>query len=89
MGRSARLALSLTVVAAIAVVLTVSLTAGSTAPHLIDVTVTPGDSLWSIATRSAPDRDPRAVIEDIRGLNGLSGDVLSVGTVLRVPAAAS
>jgi hypothetical protein len=76
----------LTVVAAAAVV--IGLLAVGPAPQtLVDVTVGPGDSLWSIASETAPDRDPRAVIEEIRELNGMTGDVLTIGVVLRVPAA--
>jgi hypothetical protein len=41
--------------------------------------------VWSIAAQAAPDRDPRAVIEEIRRLNQVSGDVVRVGEVLRVP----
>ncbi len=32
-------------------------------PHVRTVVVQPGDSLWSIAGRIAPDRDPRAVVD--------------------------
>ncbi len=85
MGRWARLALTLTVLATIAVV-TVSLVAGSAPQPMVDVTVGPGDTLWSIATHAAPDRDPRDVIEEIKALNDVPGSVLPVGVVLRVPA---
>jgi LysM repeat protein len=85
MGRWARLALTLTVLAAIAVV-TVALVAGSAPQPMVDVTVGPGDTLWSIATHAAPDRDPRDVIEEIKALNDVPGSVLPVGVVLRVPA---
>jgi LysM repeat protein len=85
MGRWARLSLTVTVLAT-AVVVVAALTAGSPSSRLVDVTVGPGDSLWSIATSSAPDRDPRAVIDEIRQLNDVSGEVLPVGVVLRVPA---
>ena len=84
MGRWARLAVTVTVLAAV-VVLTVALTAGSAQPRLVDVIVGPGDTLWSIATQAAPDRDPRAVIEEIRELNNFSDAVLPVGVALRVP----
>ena len=53
---------------------------------MVDVTVAPGDTLWSIASQAAPDRDPRDVIEEIRQLNDMPGDVLPIGVVLRVPA---
>ena len=83
-GRWARLALTVTVLAA-AVVVTVALASGSATPRMVDVTVAPGDTLWSIAGESAPDRDPRAVIEEIKALNDVTGSVLPVGVVLRVP----
>ena len=84
MGRWARLAVTATALAAV-VVLTVALTAGSAQPRLVDVIVGPGDTLWSIASQAAPDRDPRAVIEEIRELNDFSDSVLPVGVALRVP----
>ena len=78
------MALTLTVLTATGVV--IALLAAGPAPHaLVDVTVGPGDSLWSIAAESAPDSDPRAVIEEIRELNGITSDVLPIGVVLRVP----
>lgn len=83
-GRWSRLALTVTVLAA-AVVIAVALAAGSAAPQMVDVTVAPGDTLWSIAGEAAPDRDPRAVIEEIKALNDVTGGVLPVGVVLRVP----
>jgi hypothetical protein len=87
MGRWARLTLTVTVLAAVIVVVA-SLTASSAARTLVDVTVTPGDTLWSIAAAAAPDRDPRDVIDEIRELNDMPGGVLPVGVVLRVPASA-
>ncbi len=84
MGRWARLAVTATVLAT-AVLVVVALTAGSPSTRLTDVMVTPGDTLWSIATTSSPDRDPRAVIEEIKQLNDVPGDLLQVGVVLRVP----
>jgi LysM repeat protein len=90
MSRWARLTLTLTVLAAVAVV-TVSLVVGAigSAPRaMVDVTVGPGDTLWSIATQAAPDRDPRDVIEEIKALNDVPGSVLPVGVVLRVPSSA-
>jgi LysM repeat protein len=85
MGRWARLAVTTTVLVA-AALLTVSLLSGPAPRRMVDVTVGPGDTLWSIATAQSPDRDPRAVISEIEQLNGLDGDVLHVGVVLRVPA---
>ena len=85
MGRWARLAVTITVLVA-AALLSVSLLSGPAPRHMVDVIVGPGDTLWSIATANAPDRDPRGVISEIEQLNGLDGDVLHVGVVLRVPA---
>jgi predicted Zn-dependent protease len=48
------------------------------------VTVQSGDTLWSIAHRAAPDRDPRAVVDDLRAHNHLSGVALTPGQTLNV-----
>jgi nucleoid-associated protein YgaU len=56
----------------------------STAHHVPDtVTVQAGDTLWSIASRLAPQRDPRAEIADLQQLNRLGGAALVPGQVLR------
>lgn len=49
--------------------------------------VAPGDSLWSIAGRVAPDRDPReevALLLRLNHLTGSAGSALVPGQVLRV-----
>jgi nucleoid-associated protein YgaU len=48
------------------------------------VVVQPGDTLWSIARRVAPDRDTRQVVDDLRRLNELSSTDLDVGQRLLV-----
>jgi len=45
--------------------------------------VQPGDTLWSIARRVAPDRDPRPVVDALRRANG--GPDLRVGSSLPIP----
>lgn len=50
------------------------------------VTVTYGDTLWSIAERVAPTEDPRDVIDAIARLNTLPGGTLSIGAELAIPA---
>ena len=50
------------------------------------VVVLAGDSLWSIAQRLAPHRDPRDVVEQLRLANGLTGSVVVAGAQLHVPA---
>jgi nucleoid-associated protein YgaU len=49
------------------------------------VVVRPGDSLWSIADKTDPGADPRAVISQIVELNSLRGTGIQVGQVLWVP----
>ncbi|HEY3738139.1 MAG TPA: LysM peptidoglycan-binding domain-containing protein [Jatrophihabitans sp.] len=55
--------------------------AGASVPA--EVTVQPGDTLWAIASRLAPNRDPRAEIADLQQVNGISGVELIAGQVLR------
>ena len=56
--------------------------------QLEQTTVQPGESLWSVAQRIAPDNDPREVVAQIQRLNDLSGSQLQVGQHLLLPAAA-
>ena len=46
------------------------------------VTVGPGDTLWSIATRVAPNKDPRAEVAQLQAINHLSSVDLATGQVL-------
>jgi Tfp pilus assembly protein FimV len=58
----------------------------SSAPHRSPpstVVVRPDDTLWSIATRIAPDRDPRVVVSELEQRNDLTGPTVHVGQVLR------
>jgi LysM repeat protein len=48
------------------------------------VSVQPGDTLWSIAARVEPAKDPRRTVELLRQLNHLSTVELSPGQVLRL-----
>ena len=57
-------------------------------PQLEQTTVQPGESLWSVAQRIAPDNDPREVVAQIRRLNGLTSSQLQVGQHLLLPTAA-
>jgi LysM repeat protein len=47
------------------------------------VTVHQGDTLWAIAARVAPDRDPRAEVAQLQRRNHLDGVALTPGQVLR------
>lgn len=55
------------------------------APETASVVVEQGDSLWNIAQRLAPEKDPRDVVHEIRELNGLPGNLIHPGQVLLVP----
>lgn len=59
---------------------------GAAAPAT--TTVQPGESLWSLAQRIAPENDPREVIAQIRRLNDLETASLQVGQHLLLPTAA-
>lgn len=50
------------------------------------VTVRPGESLWAIAEREAPDVDPRETIARILDLNALESSAVVAGSVLLLPA---
>jgi Tfp pilus assembly protein FimV len=47
------------------------------------VTVSEGDTLWSIASRIAPQRDPRTVVATLERINHLTSPLLQPGQVLR------
>src|SRR5919107_29545 len=49
------------------------------------VVVQPHDTLWSIATRTAPHRDPYAAVAEIQQLNNLQGYVVHPGETLVLP----
>ena len=49
------------------------------------VVVEPGDTLWSVASSVAGNRDVRAVVDEILQLNHLDGTELHAGQVLQLP----
>src|SRR5690348_10501645 len=84
--------LSLAVAAVSAALVGLAVTSAPTAPAPSSqhgqphaVLVEAGDSLWSIASRVAPDRDPRAEVEALQRANHISGVTVVPGQVLRVP----
>jgi LysM repeat protein len=56
--------------------------------ELEQITVQPGDTLWAVASRIAPQHDPREVIDEIRRLNELSTVELRAGQQLLLPPSA-
>ena len=90
-ARRRALAIVILVIAALAVVFSISQTqaAGATShagkANFTYVYVAPGDTLWSIATKYAPDRDPQQEITDIQNLNALSSSNVVPGQRLALP----
>ncbi|MFJ3958721.1 LysM peptidoglycan-binding domain-containing protein [Arthrobacter sp. NPDC090010] len=53
--------------------------------QMATIVVQPGDTLWNIAERVAPGRDPRDVVGEIASLNGLDASQLKAGQDLFIP----
>jgi Tfp pilus assembly protein FimV len=53
-------------------------------PPRVTYVVEPGDTLWSIARRAAPGRDPRPVVDGLIEANDLRGG-LQAGQELSIP----
>jgi hypothetical protein len=51
------------------------------------ITVRPGETLWAIADRVAPDADPRSTIARLESMNHLTSSIVPAGSVLLVPLA--
>lgn len=49
------------------------------------VSVAPGETLWDVAAKYAPESDPRAVVDRIEELNGVTAAEVSAGFALTVP----
>lgn len=78
----------LVVVSALAVVGALRATAAPSTPPVgwVEVIVQPGDSLWGIASTSQDaGTDPRALMADIRSVNGLASADLAAGERIWVP----
>jgi hypothetical protein len=58
---------------------------GGLGRYLTRVTVSPGENLWSVAENTDPDVDPRAIIQEVIGLNELTGTTIYPGEQLWVP----
>jgi LysM domain len=58
---------------------------GTAQRSLVQVTVRPGQSLWSVAENADPNADTRVVVQQIIELNGLTGNLVFAGQRLWVP----
>lgn len=62
--------------------------AGESAPvssSTVEVSVVAGETLWDLAVRYAPERDPRDVVGEMVELNGLHSSVVHAGQSISVP----
>ena len=89
-GRLARTFVVLSLAVVLASVFGLKAGAGTTdavgAPtSFIEVTVAPGDTLWSLATRMADGGDVRAMVDEISSVNSLSSAELQAGQKVRIP----
>jgi hypothetical protein len=89
-GRLARTLLVLSLAVVLASVFGLSAGAGTTdsvgAPtSFIEVTVAPGDTLWSLASHMAEGADVRALIDEITSVNALASADLQAGQRVRIP----
>ncbi len=55
------------------------------APVLAQTTVQPGETLWAVARRVAPQQDPRRIVAQLKQLNGLPTPLLRSGQQLLMP----
>ena len=89
-GRLARTFVVLSLAVVLASVFGLKAGAGTTdavgAPTpFIEVTVAPGDTLWSLATRMADGGDVRAMVDEISIVNSLASAELQAGQKVRIP----
>ena len=89
-GRLARTLLVLSLAVVLASVFGFSAGAGTSdsigePTSFIEVTVAPGDTLWSLATRMAGGADVRAMVDEIASVNALASADLQAGQKVRIP----
>lgn len=76
--------LTLSLSALILLFLTAGLSGGGRVSRPVEVVVAPGDTLWSIAVRTAPEADPRQTVDEIMALNHLATSWIAPGQRLFV-----
>jgi hypothetical protein len=89
-GRLARTFVVLSLAVVLASLFGFSAGAGTTdsigAPtSFIEITVAPGDTLWSLATRVSDGGDVRALVDEIASVNSLAGASVEAGQKIRIP----
>ena len=89
-GRLARALLVLSLAVVLASVFGFNAGAGTTdsvgAPtSFIEVTVAPGDTLWSLASRMTEGGDVRALVDEIASVNALASADVQAGQKVRIP----
>jgi Tfp pilus assembly protein FimV len=84
-GRAAVLVLLLALAAVLAAFAAPASRAADPSGAAETAVVQPGDTLWSIAERRRPGRDPFGTIDAIRHLNGLTDYTVHPGQRLRLP----
>ena len=89
-GRLARTFVVLSLAVVLASVFGLKAGAGTTdavgAPtSFIEVTVAPGDTLWSLASRMADGQDVRSLVDEISTVNSLPTAELQAGQKVRIP----
>ena len=89
-GRLARTLLVLSLAVVRASVFGLNAGAGTTdsvgsPTSFIEVTVAPGDTLWSLASRIAEGGDVRALVDEIASVNALATADLQAGQKVRIP----
>ena len=89
-GRLARTLLVLSLAVVLASAFGLSAGAGTSdsvgAPtSFVEVTVAPGDTLWSLATRMADGADVRAMVDEIASVNALASADIQAGQKVRIP----
>ena len=58
---------------------------GGIVTDTVRVNVASGETLWALAAEYAPNRDPRAVVEEIVELNALASSTVQAGQSLHIP----
>ena len=89
-GRLARTLLVLSLAVVLASVFGLSAGAGTSErvrvpTSFIEVTVAPGDTLWSLASRIAEGGDVRALVDEIASVNALASADVQAGQKVRIP----